>query len=193
MRTVIQLAMSSIGDPVFCCRDSIAEMMMRSALHKNTMSRCRLAHSPSCYLLSWHGDNLADDNCAVGSGGQPHRSLYWCVNCVAVAPDRADDAPQERMQPPPFSSVSASPSGLRTAMTMLRRYDPGSVEDTSLCLDCRTGTKTVACVGPLCSRCNLEHYTYHSDLAASADTHALRSSNTARVRGGQGKDYTCCC
>ena len=49
MRTVIQLTISSEGDPAFCCRDSIAEMMMRSALHTSTWSR--LAYSPSCYCF----------------------------------------------------------------------------------------------------------------------------------------------
>ena len=75
------------------------------------------------FVLLLHGigttfrGSTQDDDCHVGSGWHSHRSLYWFVSCVAVAPERADDAPQERMQPPPLSSVSASPSGLHTAMT----------------------------------------------------------------------------
>ncbi len=126
MRTVIQLAISSEGDPPICCRDSIAEMMMRSALHTNTCSR--LPYSPSCYRFMASGDFLEGPRktmTAMLDLDGTHRSLYWFVSCVAVAPDRADDAPQERMQPPPFSSVSASPSGLRTAMsTVVKCCDP---------------------------------------------------------------------
>ena len=54
-------------------------------------------------MKGWQGSTL----CRFGR--QSHLSLYWLVSWVAVAPDRADEAPQERRyeQPPPFSSVRA--------------------------------------------------------------------------------------
>ena len=63
--------------------------------------------------------------------GQPHLSLYWFVSCMAVAPDLADEAPQERCvppPPPPFSSVKASPSGLRTATSTEMHPNSGFVD-----------------------------------------------------------------